>query len=194
MPHGSNTGRCGPYTSFKKRFEHAPCRLCNAPDATSIYHLITDCPHPRMVDARASLMGSVPAIISAIVRDCNAATYGAASAALTTVATPAEAAALALITAPHGTLPDNDDGRMLTYRILVGVPWPRDPMARAGGAFPASAALGAVFDATVAEPSRLRGMAARWLAWSEKQLDDNIARRWRLAQGLAPMEPRKWTR
>ena len=91
-------------------------------------------------------------------------------------------------------LPDNDDGRMLMYRILVGVPWPRDPMARAGGAFPASAALGAVFDATVAEPSRLRGMAARWLAWSEKQLDDNIARRWRLAQGLAPMKPRKWTR
>ena len=24
--------------------------------------------------------------------------------------------------------------------------------------------------------------------------DDNIARRWRLAQGLAPMKPRKWTR
>ena len=33
-------------------------------------------------------------------------------------------------------------------------------MARAGGTFPASAALGAIFDATTAEPSRLRRMAA----------------------------------
>ena len=178
---------------YKERFEQAPCRLCAAPDSSSIYHLITDCPHPRMHDARTRLRRSLPAKIRGIVRGCFDATHGAASISRTE-ATPEEAAALALITAPDGELPDNDDGRMLMYRILVGVTWPRDPMARAGGTFPASAALGAIFDATTAEPSRLRRMAAGWLAWSEEQLCRNLALEWRQAQGLKPMKPRKWSR
>ena len=178
---------------YKERFEHAPCRLCAAPDSSSIYHLITDCPHPRMHDARTRLRRSLPAKIRGIVRGCFDATHGAASISRTE-ATPEEAAALALITAPDGELPDNDDGRMLMYRILVGVTWPRDPMARAGGTFPASAALGAIFDATTAEPSRLRRMAAGWLAWSEEQLCRNLALEWRQTQGLKPMKPRKWSR
>jgi hypothetical protein len=144
-----------------------------------------------MVAARADLRRSLPVIISAIVRDCAAATFGASRVAATK-ASQAESAALALITASDGVLPDNDDGRMLAYRILVGTPWPRDPMARAGGTFPAAAALGAVFDATTAPPARLRGMAARWLAWSDSQLC-SIARRWRLAQGLVPLKPRSWS-
>ena len=180
-----------PRNDYAKRYEHAPCRLCHAADSSSIYHLITACPHAAMVAARADLRRSLPVIISAIVRDCAAATFGASRVAATK-ASQAESAALALITASDGVLPDNDDGRMLAYRILVGTPWPRDPMARAGGTFPAAAALGAVFDATTAPPARLRGMAARWLAWSDSQLC-SIARRWRLAQGLVPLKPRSWS-
>ena len=81
---------------------------------------------------------------------------------------------------------------MITYRTLMGMPWPRNPMTRAG-TFPAAAALGAVFDATTAAPSRLRKMASAWLAWSEAQLC-SLARRWRQAQGLPPVALRQWLR
>ena len=177
---------------YAARFAHDPCRLCHAANASTIYHLITDCAHPLMVNARAELKATLPAVVRGIVSECCTATGGTAAVART-AATPAEAAALALITAPAGgAVPDSDDGRMLTYRILVGVPWPREPMARAGGSLSASAALGAVFDATTAQPSRLRRMASAWLTWSEDQLSNNIARRWRLAQGLPPLKMRMW--
>jgi hypothetical protein len=165
--------------------------LCKAAD-NSIFHLITSCPHPQMHDARAALRATLPSIIASITRDCEEATGGTARVS-NTAATPAEAAALSRAADQRrgAVTPDDDDWRMLTYRILMGVPWPREPMARAG-VYPAAAALGAVFDATTAAPARLRRMASAWLLWSESQLRDTIARRWRLAQDLPPLSPRRW--
>jgi hypothetical protein len=77
----------------------------------------------------------------------------------------------------------------MRYRILMGVPWPREPMARAG-VYPAAAALGAVFDATTAAPARLpvRRMASAWLLWSESQLRDTLDIR--RGYHCSPMEAR----
>jgi hypothetical protein len=179
-----------PAAPYSDRFAAAPCTLCGAAAASSIYHLITSCTHASMRDARAELADAVPDALRAIVRGCRSAMRDAI-AAPRTAAPPAERLALAAIVMPHGAVPHNADGRMLTYRLLTGVPWPREPMARAG-TFPAAAALGAVFDATAAPPSRLRHMASAWLAWSEKQLCHNLARRWRQAQGLPPTLPSRW--
>jgi hypothetical protein len=179
-----------PAAPYSDRFAAAPCTLCGAAAASSIYHLITSCTHASMRDARTELADAVPDALRAIVRGCRSAMRDAI-AAPRTAAPPAERLALAAIVMPHGAVPNNADGRMLTYRLLTGVPWPREPMARAG-TFPAAAALGAVFDATAAPPSRLRHMASAWLAWSEKQLCHNLARRWRQALGLPPTLPRRW--
>jgi len=177
--------------AYSARFERSPCVLCKAAE-NSIFHLITSCPHPQMHDARAALRATLPSIIASITRDCEEATGGTARVS-NTAATPAEAAALSRAADQRrgAVTPDDDDWRMLTYRILMGVPWPREPMARAG-VYPAAAALGAVFDATTATPARLRRMASAWLLWSESQLRDTIARRWRLAQDLPPLSPRRW--
>jgi len=174
--------------AFKARFVASPCVLCGAADASSIYHLITTCPHDSMRAARADLANTLPSTLRAIVRSCVDASGGEALVSRT--ASLAEAAALLGIIAPGGATPDNNDGRMITYRTLMGMPWPRRPMTRAG-TFPAAAALGAVFDATTAAPSRLRKMASAWLAWSEAQLC-SLARRWRQAQGLPPVALRRW--
>jgi len=165
----------------------SPCVLCGIADA-SIYHLITTCPHYSMRAARADLANTLPSTLRDIVRNCVDASGGEALVSRT--ASLAEAAALLGIIAPGGATPDSDDGRMITYRTLMGMPWPRRPMTRAG-TFPAAAALGAVFDATTAAPSRLRKMASAWLAWSEAQLC-SLARRWRQAQGLPPVALRQW--
>jgi hypothetical protein len=170
--------------AFADRFEGGPCRLCGAAQSRSIYHLITSCPHGAMVRARARLVASIPDILRAVLEGCNTAMVGqlpvAPGAAL---ASAGERAALEQITQEGGSVPDSDDGRMLTYRLLSGVPWGRDPLAR-GVSFPATAAVGATFDATNAPPSELRVMASQWLCWAEYQLRHNIARSWRVALHL----------
>jgi hypothetical protein len=171
-------------SAFADRFSNGPCRLCGAAQSRSIYHLITSCPHEAMRRARARLVASVPDILRAILEGCSTAMVGQPPAAPGAApATAGERAALEQITREGGAVPDSDDGRMLTYRLLSGVPWGRDPLAR-GAVFPASAAVGAVFDATNAPPSELRVMASQWLCWAEYQLRHNIARSWRVALRL----------
>ena len=75
------------------------------------------------------------------------------------------------------------------YRRVTASPWPR--RAAQAGAHLASA-IGALFDAVIAAPLKLRGLANRWVRWARIAIERLAKARWAamVAETAAPTLPR----
>ena len=155
-----------PVGDYAERFQRRTCRLCGGAEL-SLYHLVCDCSHTGMVEARASITRSVPSAVDAIVRG--------ALAALDEEGVPrpnftsSEEAAVDALLSSHFRI-DGTETRFLVFWLLMCTPWPRFATLAGPEPLPAAAALGALFDALNVQPRRLRSWAREWLSWSEAHL------------------------
>ena len=152
-----------PPPEFCERFESRACRLCGV-GTESVYHVACEC--------RDARLAAVQQATAASMRRLLASAHGAAKGILRSPSDPRplagapDAAALACFLDGGGAA-DPDEGRILVYWPLLGVPW---PASSAAPQHRAVRALGATFDALNVQPRELRGWAAAWLQQSESAL------------------------
>ena len=169
------------------------CSLCN--DTDGVFHGATSCRHPAMVAARTPIVRDVvekllPWLVEELRRlvQCP----GDGGTPLDPAHTAEELAALAgipsLLAGGGGAALSNEFCHIL-YRLVTASPWPR--RAAQAGAHLASA-IGALFDAVIAAPLKLRGLANRWVRWARIAIERLAKARWAalVAETAAPTLPR----
>ena len=167
------------------------CGLCGESD--SVWHSATSCRHRAMVAVRASIVQDatktlLPWLVEELRRLARA--PGDGGAPLVPAFSVEEEAALAGIpTLPSGGAELPNELRHVLYRLVTASPWPR--RAAPPGAH-LTAAVGELFDAVIAAPHSVRGLANRWVRWSRVAIEKLAKARWSalVAEAAAPTLPR----
>ena len=155
---------------YSARFSRRPCPLCSAAEL-STFHVVCECQHPLLLDARASVAGRIPAFYTRLAEQCtgeippnHVGGLPRAGAVLDTIAT-------------FSTQVTTDEDKFILYWTLAVSPWPASAVPQGQGK---ARALGVLFDSININHRWLRTVATTWLGWAEAGILD-LAAAWRQA-------------
>ena len=157
--------RVGPEgLTYSKISRGSQCPFCPAHTASAL-HIITECCHPQVVDARRTLTTAATAYLPTLAGHIVSAGWdGIAPAPFPTQV------ALNLLRQTPTAPPDwtTPTGRNFLYRLVMALPWPAaavdDPTAAH------CRALGYLMDSTIVRNSRRHRLANSWVLWGAKSL------------------------
>ena len=146
----------------------ADCALCGG--RGSSYHAIAECGYPTVAAARDAIVGDaetglLPFLRQELRRAIEVPSDGGMPLVPDLSGAEAEALSLLALTGGGGL---SNEGQHILYRLVTASPWPKR-VAQAGHHL--AAALGALFDAVIADRSRLRRLVHRWTRWAHVALE-----------------------
>ena len=170
---------CGPEDSpprapedYTVRFAQRACPLCGADDL-STFHLVCECTHLVIVEARERALASLATLYSSIRERCRA-LRGAADAdrGPSARADGSRAETVTDLLLDWQALPLSPEGQFLLYWTVAACPW---PATAAAAGQPTAQSLGEMFDSVLMRHQLLRPLADLWLCWSESTIKDFAA-------------------
>ena len=160
---------------------YQPCALCGAAEC-SIFLLISDCPHPSMIDSRASLLSRLKEALQRLLNFMKGLLRKDARPPLTAD----QEAALSNLQKLCPSSPfELSEVHFVSYYILMGYPWPRRVVPPV---YHLASAFGAFFDVTTAPDRDMRELADFWLDWSDTSLH-KLGKAYRNAVSAVSLDP-----
>ena len=156
--------RGGAILSHATRHSKICCRTCPAEHET-VWHLICECPHPSLVEARNEVWASLKEMLLKVLKMTRRIAVGTA---FYLPLTNTERAEITRLLGPDAPTPSPAEVNFLLYWGLHGQPWPASvasPLSQR-----TSFLLGKLFDSIYASSSRLRRLADTWLTWAESRI------------------------